>query len=127
MLSQIAALLKPGGALFVIVPNVESLACRILHERAATFDGRNHLVYFSPRTLAVMLDAVGYDVVETHTRVASLDPILEWLSYHEPYSGAETKDDPLAVDVRERREEVDRLLEELQLGYKLHCLARRRP
>ena len=124
MLAQIRGLLKPGGALFVIVPNVDSLACRILHERAATFDGRNHLIYFSPRTLERMLDAEGYDVVETHTRVASLDPVLEWLSYNEPYSGA--PDDELAAELRVRRGDVERLLSELRLGYKLHCLARRR-
>jgi SAM-dependent methyltransferase len=124
MLAQIRDLLKPGGALFVIVPNVESLACRVLHERAATFDGRNHLVYFSPATLTRMLAAEGFDVVETHTRVASLDPVLEWLAYREPYSGA--ADDALAAEIRERRADVERLLEELQLGYKLHCLARKR-
>jgi SAM-dependent methyltransferase len=126
MLGEVGALLKPGGALFVIVPNVDSLACRILHERAATFDGRNHLIYFSPRTLPAMLDAEGYDVVELHTRVASLDPVLEWLAYDDPYSGVDTSRDPLAASLRERQADVERLLDELQLGYKLHCLARRR-
>ena len=125
MLAQVRALLKAGGALFVIVPNVESLACRVLHERAATFDGRNHLIYFSPATLRRMLELEGYEVVETHTRVASLDPVLEWLAYEQPYSGAPQADDPLSVEVRRRRDELERLLDELQLGYKLHCLARR--
>jgi SAM-dependent methyltransferase len=124
MLAQIRGLLKPGGALFIIVPNVESLACRVLHEHAATFDGRNHLTYFAPRTLEKMLEAERYDVVEMHTRVASLDPVLEWLSYNDPYSGA--PEDELATKVKARRGDAERLLEELRLGYKLHCLARRR-
>jgi 2-polyprenyl-3-methyl-5-hydroxy-6-metoxy-1,4-benzoquinol methylase len=124
MLAQVRDLLKPGGALFIIVPNVGSLACRVLHERAATFDGRNHLIYFSPATLSQMLAAEGFEVVEMHTRVASLDPVLEWLAYREPYSGA--SDDALAEAIRARRTDVERLLEELQLGYKLHCLARSR-
>ncbi len=125
MLVQVRALLKAGGALFVIVPNVESLACRVLHERAATFDGRNHLIYFSPATLGRMLEREGFDVVETHTRVASLDPVLEWLAYEQPYSGPLEAEDPLTVEVRRRRDELERLLDQLQLGYKLHCLARR--
>jgi 2-polyprenyl-3-methyl-5-hydroxy-6-metoxy-1,4-benzoquinol methylase len=125
MLHDCAALLKPAGAMFVIVPNVESLACRVLHERAATFDGRNHLIYFSPRTLSRMLGTEGLDVVEMHTRIASLDPVLEWLAYDQPYSGADNADDGLAAEVRRRREDVERLLEGLNLGYKLHCLARK--
>jgi 2-polyprenyl-3-methyl-5-hydroxy-6-metoxy-1,4-benzoquinol methylase len=123
MLDQVNRLLAPGGALYLIVPNVDSLACRVLHERAATFDGRNHLIYFSPRTLRDALGREGFRVAETHTRVASLDPVLEWLGYEEPYSGAELGGDPLGRAVAERRPEVERLLERLDLGYKLHCLA----
>jgi 2-polyprenyl-3-methyl-5-hydroxy-6-metoxy-1,4-benzoquinol methylase len=126
LLGEVHALLRPGGALFLIVPNVDSLACRVLHERAATFDGRNHLLYFSPATLRDTLGRAGFDVVETHTRVSSLDPVLEWLAYEEPYSDADTSGDPLAGAVRGRRAEIERLLEELQLGYKLHCLAVKR-
>jgi 2-polyprenyl-3-methyl-5-hydroxy-6-metoxy-1,4-benzoquinol methylase len=125
MLREIGALLKPGGALYLIVPNVDSLACRVLHEHAATFDGRNHLIYFSPRTLAAMLEREGFEVVSTRTRVSSLDPVLEWLSYREPYSGADVSGDALSGAVRNRRDELERMLEELGLGYKLHCLARK--
>ena len=124
MLRQVRDLLKPQAVLFVIVPNVESLACRVLHERAATFDGRNHLIYFSPATLARMLDAEGFDVVETHTRVSSLDPVLEWLAYRAPYGGDDLGGDALAESVHARRDDVEHLIGELQLGYKLHCLAR---
>jgi 2-polyprenyl-3-methyl-5-hydroxy-6-metoxy-1,4-benzoquinol methylase len=122
-LRQVARLLKPGGATYLIVPNVDSLACRVLHEEAATFDGRNHLVYFSPRTLADMLQREGFEVVRTRTRIASLDPVLERLTYREPYSDADLGDDPLVEAVRARREQVEHLLEELDLGYKLHALA----
>ena len=88
-LREVRRLLKPGGATYLIVPNVDSLATRVLHEQAATFDGRNHLLYFSPRTLRDLLEREGFDVVETRTRVASLDPVLEWLTYNEPYSDAD--------------------------------------
>jgi 2-polyprenyl-3-methyl-5-hydroxy-6-metoxy-1,4-benzoquinol methylase len=126
LLAEVRPLLRPGGALFLIVPNVDSLACRVLHEQAATFDGRNHLIYFSPATLRAALATSGFSVVETHTRVSALDAVLERLAYREPHSGADLRDDALAAAVRERRGEVDRLIEELGLGYKLHCLAERR-
>jgi SAM-dependent methyltransferase len=126
-LGHVRRLLKPGGATYLIVPNVESLACRVLHEEAATFDGRNHLLYFSPRTVRALLEQEGFDVVSTRTRVASLDPVLERLTYHPPYSDSVPDDDPLVRAVRERYGEVERLLEELDLGYKLHALAVKRP
>jgi SAM-dependent methyltransferase len=125
-LGHIARLLKPGGATYLIVPNVDSLACRVLHDRAATFDGRNHLLYFSGRTLRDLLEREGFEVVSTRTRVASLDPVLEWLTYNEPYGDADVAGDALVEHVRSRRSEVERLLEELDLGYKLHCLAMKR-
>ena len=122
-LRHVARLLKPGAATYLIVPNVDSLATRVLHERAATFDGRNHLLYFSPRTLRDLLAREGFEVVAMRTRVSSLDPVLEWLTYREPYTGGPPADDPLVQALAERRPAVDRLLEELDLGYKLHCLA----
>ena len=125
-LREVRRLLKPGGATYLIVPNVDSLATRVLHDKAATFDGRNHLLYFSPRTLRDLLEREGFDVVETRTRVASLDPVLEWLTYNEPYSDADVSGDALVEAVRSRRADVERLLEELDLGYKLHCLATKR-
>lgn len=122
-LRHVSRLLKPGGAAYLIVPNVDSLATRVLHERAATFDGRNHLLYFSPATLRDLLAREGFEVVAMRTRVASLDPVLEWLTYREPYKGGPPADDRLVQAVAERRPAVERLLEELDLGYKLHCLA----
>jgi len=126
-LRHVRRLLKPGGVTYLIVPNVDSLACRVLHEDAATFDGRNHLLYFSPRTLRDLLEREGFEVVATRTRVASLDPVLERLTYNPPYSDEAPADDPLVAAVRTRRAEVEHLLEELDLGYKLHALAVKRP
>lgn len=124
MLRQARRLLVPGGAVYLIVPNVESLACRVLHERAATFDGRNHLVYFSPTTLSKLLEREGFVVEWTRTRMSALEPVLEWLAYAEPFSNADLSGDRLADVVRQRRADLDRALEEVGLGYKLHCLAR---
>jgi SAM-dependent methyltransferase len=125
-LREVSRLLRPGGAAYFIVPNVDSLACRVLHEQAATFDGRNHLVYFSPSTLRDVLSREGFDVVRHRTRIPSLEPVLERLAYREPYSGSEAETDPLVAEVRERRGQIERVMERLDLGYKLHCLAVKR-
>lgn len=127
LLEEIRRILVPGGALYVITPNVDSLACRILHERAATFDGRNHLVYFSPATLTALLAQTGFSVDHVGTRISSLQPILEWLAYRTPYAGTELAGDALAdfLDEGGRRQELETRLCEQGLGYKLHCLATR--
>jgi hypothetical protein len=128
MLRSAARVLEPGGALYLITPNVESLACRVLHEHAATFDGRNHLVYFSPRTLTRALDEAGFDPIRVTTHVSSLEPVLEWLSFRHVYADAGTDDDELAALLREeaRSGALETLFDRLQLGYKLHCLALKR-
>jgi SAM-dependent methyltransferase len=122
MLGDVARALRPGGAVYIVVPNVESLACRVLHERARTFDGRNHLVYFSPSTLADLLDRCDFDVPHVATTVSSAAAIAEHLAYEEPYSGAE-----LAEEVpREILAALEPRLADLHLGYKLHALAVKR-
>jgi SAM-dependent methyltransferase len=126
MLVECGRVLGPGGALYVIVPNVESLACRVLRERARTFDGRNHLVYFSRSTLTDLLDRMGFETAHMTTRVSSLVPVLTHLAYEEPYGEARTDDDRLTRWVAEHGSQVEGVLAELDLGYKLHCLATKR-
>lgn len=123
MLADVARVLRPGGAVYIVVPNVESLACRVLHERARTFDGRNHLVYFSPSTLRDCLDRCGFDLPYVSTKVSSFAPIAEHLAYEEPYSDTELVDEVPETILAA----IEPHLDELHLGYKLHALAVKRP
>ena len=120
LLRECARVLRPGGALYVIVPNVESLACNVLGARARTFDGRNHLVYFSAATLSDALGRAGFEVVRTSTRVGSLGPVFAHAAGLDPYAGDEH---PLSAWLAENGDELERRVERGGLGYKLHCLA----
>jgi 2-polyprenyl-3-methyl-5-hydroxy-6-metoxy-1,4-benzoquinol methylase len=61
-LAQAYDLLTPGGVIAVHTMNVESLAARLLGPRWPWLMDM-HLHYFSPRTLAQMLQKVGFDVI----------------------------------------------------------------
>jgi SAM-dependent methyltransferase len=122
LLRECARVLRPGGALYVIVPNVESLVRRVLGADTRTFDGRNHLVYFSATTLTDALERAGFEVVRTSTRVGSLGPVFTHLTGHEPYGEAKHS---LSEWLAEHGDELERHVERAGLGYKLHCLARR--
>ena len=72
-LKCIHRLLKPGGVLFLGVPNIGSLSSRLkfLLEKAdlrkkrvgAYYDTNHHLWYFTPQPLARALDGLGFEVV----------------------------------------------------------------
>jgi 2-polyprenyl-3-methyl-5-hydroxy-6-metoxy-1,4-benzoquinol methylase len=58
-LSHVRAWLKPGGRLFLNVPNMESGVARLLGPRWMLLL-REHLWYFTPRTLRLALQAAGF-------------------------------------------------------------------
>ncbi len=65
VLSQVAALLKPGGLVFVSLPNLESLQARLFRRFWYGFDDvPRHLHHFSPRVLAGLLSRVGLQVMD---------------------------------------------------------------
>ncbi len=64
VLSRAREWLRPGGWIFLNVPNCESLMARLLGRRWVLLL-REHLWYFSPRTISALLDRVGFRCIET--------------------------------------------------------------
>jgi SAM-dependent methyltransferase len=62
VLRQAYFLLAPGGRLLVAVPNIESLPFRWFGKSWYGLDLPRHLTHFSPRTLKLMLERVGFVV-----------------------------------------------------------------
>ena len=59
-LAELARLLRPGGVLFVHVPNYASLTIRLGVSRFAYNEPPGHVNYFTPRTLRDLLRRTGF-------------------------------------------------------------------
>ncbi|MEZ4415113.1 MAG: class I SAM-dependent methyltransferase [Gemmatimonadota bacterium] len=128
MLVEIHRILSPGGAFLVGVPNVASLGVLVLQGRARTFN-RNHLVYFDARTLARLLEEVGFEVVRVLTAVSVLDSVLNHVQGFDPFGAPRSDRLPPELARRlalpEERARMDHWIEEAGLGYRLRVLARK--
>lgn len=74
-LAKAHQLLAPGGVAFVLVPNLRSLAVRLLGAKYR-YVYAQHLNYFSASTLARMARDLGFAVVTT--RFLHFNPVVVW-------------------------------------------------
>jgi SAM-dependent methyltransferase len=127
ILKQSVRLLKPGGMLVILVPNCDSLAVRIMQDKAATF-GWGHLWYFSPASLTTMLESHKLQVFKISTELGEMDTLTNYLQFDDPYMGKNVKrryDSPyLLHDVLKQK--LADLICEHNLGYKLRVYAKKK-
>ena len=74
-LAKAQTLLKPGGLCFVLVPNIRSLATRLLGAKYR-YVYAQHLNYFSASTLTQLGKRAGFAVVGT--RFTHFNPVVIW-------------------------------------------------
>lgn len=79
-LEKAHGLLKPGGFCFVLVPNLRSLAVRLLGEKYR-YVYAQHLNYFSAATLGQLGVGVGFEVVAT--RFMHFNPVVIWQDWRD--------------------------------------------
>lgn len=65
-LRRAARVLKPGGVVYLVTPDIESLSARVLGSRWWGLRPA-HIYYFSRRTMAALLEKAGFTVVETRS------------------------------------------------------------
>jgi len=114
-LESIRRLVAPNGVILILVPNVESLAIRVLHEKAVTFSGDSHVNHFSPATLTRLLDSSGLSVVDCETILTEIGTVNNYLSFEDPYFG----DGQRVLDVV-----TPEYIHQRLMGYLLQVIAR---
>lgn len=86
-LKRACGLLREGGLLCILVPNLDALANRILHEKSTTFCGDSHINFFNRATLGRMLEQAGCEIVDAETQLTTLGIINNHLGYEPLHSG----------------------------------------
>ena len=86
IITDVRNMLKPGGLLFIMVPNVESLASRVIRERSATFNWK-HVSHFTRSSLDRLMTSCGLTSVHFETVISEIENVKSYLSGEYPYHG----------------------------------------
>jgi 2-polyprenyl-3-methyl-5-hydroxy-6-metoxy-1,4-benzoquinol methylase len=79
-LQECRRILKPGGKLIVVTPNIESLGYKMFKDRYVHLDPPRHLCLFSSHTLRNSAERAGLHVLELWTTARNAR--LAWLASH---------------------------------------------
>lgn len=66
-LKEIYRIMKKGGAVIIQVPNIKSLAFKLLRKNWCALDVPRHLFHFDKRTLAELIKRQGFKIKDMHT------------------------------------------------------------
>ena len=86
IVASIKNILKPGGLVFIMVPNVKSLATRLIRDKSPTFNWK-HVSHFSARSLEVLMQHHALKQVHLETAITEIDNIKSYMSGEYPYEG----------------------------------------
>lgn len=84
LVREMAAALAPGSVMLISVPNVDSLAVRILHEASTQFCGYSHVNYFGAATLRRLLEEAGLRILHLESYISEVYVVNAHLRALEP-------------------------------------------
>ena len=126
VLKQVHHILKPGGLLLTFCPNAASLVCRVLRDRAATFDGRNHPSYFTPDSLRRLVSLTGFENIRMTFHQADLDAVLNYVEGRDPYMRSTESIGPFREFFSgTNKQEAEHFVLENGYGYKMMTINRK--
>lgn len=85
-LDNLKHIINKNGVLFIYVPNLKSLATRIIREKSPCFNWQ-HAHMFYEKTLDLLMDKVGFKPIHKETVITEIENIKSYLSGEFPYHG----------------------------------------
>jgi 2-polyprenyl-3-methyl-5-hydroxy-6-metoxy-1,4-benzoquinol methylase len=86
-LQNLKSKIRSGGVVFLQIPSADSLAARIMRDKCNMFDGLEHVNLYSRQTIAKVAENAGYRILGMVSVIDELKPLLNYLSYEDPYYG----------------------------------------
>jgi len=119
---------KNGAVVFNGVPNMNSLIVMSLQEKARTFNGRNHLGYYTIDTLSHLLDITGFDISYCGTYVTGLDSVINHAQFLDPFADMDTTylGSAMKEKLNKNRDYIEKKIIDLDLGYKIRAIGIKR-
>ncbi|MDC1447503.1 class I SAM-dependent methyltransferase [Candidatus Thioglobus sp.] len=90
LLTDIKNKANENAIIFAIVPNSYSLYHMFLQSKSVSFDGRDHLLYFSEKTLKKLFEKNGFEVLNIDTVLTGLTDIKKHIQWMDPYKNEVT-------------------------------------
>jgi 2-polyprenyl-3-methyl-5-hydroxy-6-metoxy-1,4-benzoquinol methylase len=84
VVEKLSLILVPDGVIFILVPNLDSLATRLMRQLSPTFAWK-HPNYFCKESLVTLMDNGGFKPVLMETVITEIDNIRNYLSFEWPY------------------------------------------
>lgn len=114
-----------GCLVMAIVPNAYSLYHMFLQQQSVSFDGRNHLLYFSADTLSRLFIDSGFQIVHLDTVLTGLENIKRQMQWFNPNENIST-DRYIAGELRTllNSGKVEECIYKFNLGLRLRIIAK---
>jgi ubiquinone/menaquinone biosynthesis C-methylase UbiE len=86
-INEIYRILKPGGFVFLVTPDIDGLWAKLLKDKWYHYKPKEHIMYFSQKTIRKLLKNAEFKNVETRRtyHIMSLEYILNRLRYYSPW------------------------------------------
>lgn len=88
---RLSKVLAQGGILLMLVPNLDSLATRLMRDISPTFSWK-HPNYFCKESLSFLMNVCGFETILMETAITEIDNIRNYMSFEWPYESEKPHD-----------------------------------